>query len=294
MDEENCNCANCGVDLYGRRFVVRGDQNLCIECYTNVFASRCAVCNEAITVGQKDLTFRGKHFHEQCFNCAGCKRSLVNEAFYSRDDDVLCADCLDHSVGERCAACNDLFKNAQKRIEYKGRDYHPECFVCSGCSKAFGGESFFNKENEGLFCHGCHMEKYVSKCAKCKEPLMEGGLSYRDASYHRECFLCTVCNQSLAGKRFTLYDEQPVCADCYKTYHAKECFSCQAPIINQMGKPTRYITFEEHYWHNECFNCNTCRNTLVGKGFVTLPRKAPIAEQKLYCPPCGKAETAVA
>lgn len=292
MDDEPCNCANCQIDLYGRRFVVRGDQNLCIECYTNVFASKCCVCNEPISVGQKDLTFRGKHYHEPCFNCAGCTKSLVNEAFYSRDENVLCAECLDKTVGESCAACKNLFKNAQKRIEYRGQDYHPECFVCSGCTKPFGGESFFNKENEGLFCHACHQERYVSKCAKCQGALTDGGLSYRDQSYHRECFVCSVCTGSLAGKRFTVVDETPICSDCYKTHHAKPCFSCTSPILNQMGKPTKYITFEERYWHHECFNCTGCNSSLVGKGFVTAPRSAPQDEQKVYCPPCGRQVTA--
>jgi hypothetical protein len=44
---------------------------------------------------------------------------------------------------------------------------------------------------------------------------------------------------------------------------------------------TRYISFEDRHWHNECFVCQRCRTSLVGRGFLT---EGP----DIICPDCGK------
>ncbi len=46
---------------------------------------------------------------------------------------------------------------------------------------------------------------------------------------------------------------------------------------------TRYISFEDRHWHNECFVCQRCRSSLVGRGFLT---EGP----DILCPDCGKRE----
>ncbi len=44
---------------------------------------------------------------------------------------------------------------------------------------------------------------------------------------------------------------------------------------------TRYISFEDRHWHNDCFVCQRCRTSLVGRGFLT---EGP----DILCPDCGK------
>jgi hypothetical protein len=46
---------------------------------------------------------------------------------------------------------------------------------------------------------------------------------------------------------------------------------------------TRYISFEDRHWHNDCFVCQRCRGSLVGRGFLT---EGP----DILCPDCGKRE----
>lgn len=46
---------------------------------------------------------------------------------------------------------------------------------------------------------------------------------------------------------------------------------------------TRYISFEDRHWHNDCFVCQRCRGSLVGRGFLT---EGP----EILCPDCGKRE----
>ncbi len=52
-------------------------------------------------------------------------------------------------------------------------------------------------------------------------------------------------------------------------------------IIGSGG--TRYISFEDRHWHNDCFVCQRCRSSLVGRGFLT---EGP----DILCPDCGKRE----
>ena len=33
---------------------------------------------------------------------------------------------------------------------------------------------------------------------------------------------------------------------------------------------TRFVAFETLAWHNECFFCAICKNSMVGKGFIQV------------------------
>lgn len=44
---------------------------------------------------------------------------------------------------------------------------------------------------------------------------------------------------------------------------------------------TRFISFEDRHWHNDCFVCAICQTSLVGRGFIT-------DESEIICPECAK------
>lgn len=46
---------------------------------------------------------------------------------------------------------------------------------------------------------------------------------------------------------------------------------------------TRFISFEDRHWHNDCFICASCKTSLVGRGFIT-------DEADIICPECAKAK----
>ena len=56
------------------------------------------------------------------------------------------------------------------------------------------------------------------------------------------------------------------------------------PCIGLGVGGTRYISFEERHWHNDCFVCKRCRSSLVGRGFLT-------EGQEILCPDCGKRDS---
>lgn len=53
----------------------------------------------------QDLSYKDRHWHDQCFNCARCNRSLVEKAFAAKDDMLLCTECHAHDYSSKCNHC---------------------------------------------------------------------------------------------------------------------------------------------------------------------------------------------
>lgn len=63
--------------------------------------------------------------------------------------------------------------------------------------------------------------------------LLQGGVTFREVAYHRNCFLCTGCGNELANVKFATKDEQPYCPDCYIKNFAKICEKCEKAIAGE-------------------------------------------------------------
>ncbi|XP_026328778.1 prickle planar cell polarity protein 3 isoform X1 [Hyposmocoma kahamanoa] len=271
-------CWQCDESLTGQRYVLRDEHPYCIKCYESVFANGCEECNKIIGIDSKDLSYKDKHWHEACFLCAKCRVSLVDKQFGSKLDKIYCGNCYDAQFASRCDGCGDVFRAGTKKMEYKTRQWHEKCFCCVVCKNPIGTKSFIPREQE-IYCAGCYEDKFATRCVKCNKIITQGGVTYKNEPWHRECFTCTNCNTSLAGQRFTSRDEKPYCAECFGELFAKRCTSCTKPITGIGG--TRFISFEDRHWHNDCFICAQCKTSLVGKGFIT-------DGQDIICPECAK------
>ncbi len=62
------------------------------------------------------------------------------------------------------------------------------------------------------------------------QPIKGSGVTYRSEPYHRECFVCSDCDVMLAGQRFTLYHDNPICSECFGRKYAHKCYECFLPI----------------------------------------------------------------
>ncbi|XP_053602197.1 prickle planar cell polarity protein 3-A isoform X2 [Plodia interpunctella] len=271
-------CWQCDESLTGQRYVLRDEHPYCIKCYESVFANGCEECNKTIGIDSKDLSYKDKHWHEACFLCAKCRVSLVDKQFGSKLDKIYCGNCYDAQFASRCDGCGEVFRAGTKKMEYKTRQWHEKCFCCVVCKNPIGTKSFIPREQE-IYCAGCYEDKFATRCVKCNKIITQGGVTYKNEPWHRECFTCTNCNTSLAGQRFTSRDEKPYCAECFGELFAKRCTSCTKPITGIGG--TRFISFEDRHWHNDCFICAQCKTSLVGKGFIT-------DGQDIICPECAK------
>jgi len=204
--------------------------------------------------------------------------SLVDKQFGSKADRIYCGPCYDAQFATRCDGCGDVFRAGMKKMEYKTRQWHEKCFVCCTCKQPIGTKSFIPKEHD-IYCAKCYEDKFATKCIKCNKVITQGGVTYRNDPWHRECFTCTHCTKSLAGQRFTSRDDKPYCAECFGELFSKRCTACSKPITGIGG--TRFISFEGRHWHNDCFVCSSCRGSLVGKGFIT-------DADDIICPECAK------
>jgi len=276
--EEKMFCHHCDDSLAGHRYVLRDDHPYCIKCYENVFANNCDECSKIIGIDSKDLSYKDKHWHESCFVCAKCRASLVDKQFGSKADRIYCGSCYDAQFATRCDACGDVFRAGMKKMEYKTRQWHERCFVCCTCKNPIGTKSFIPKDHD-IYCAKCYEDKFATKCIKCNKVITQGGVTYRNEPWHRECFTCTNCQKSLAGQRFTSREDKPYCAECFGELFSKRCTACSKPITGIGG--TRFISFEGRNWHNTCFVCSTCNTSMVGKGFIT-------DGDDIICPECAK------
>nr|CAD2173587.1 unnamed protein product [Meloidogyne enterolobii] len=272
-------CWQCDGQLTGQRYILRDEHPYCIKCYEEIFSNVCDECQKHIGIDSKDLSYKDKHWHEECFLCSMCKISLVDKPFGSKNERIYCSNCYDQAFATRCDGCGEIFKAGMKKMEYRGKQWHDKCFVCALCKAPIGTRSFIPK-NEEVFCAACYEEKFATRCCKCKKVISTGGVTYKNEPWHRECFCCTNCNTSLAGQRFTSKDEKPYCADCYGELFAKRCSACVKPITGIGG--AKFISFEDRHWHNDCFVCNQCSISLVGKGFIT-------DGADILCADCAKA-----
>ena len=45
---------------------------------------------------------------------------------------------------------------------------------------------------------------------------------------------------------------------------------------------TKFVAFETLAWHNECFICNICKGSMVGKGFIQVKNLTLKTEQYYF------------
>ncbi|XP_075244431.1 four and a half LIM domains protein 2-like [Convolutriloba macropyga] len=278
-------CHNCERSLLGYRFVNKDANAYCVNCYHKLFANKCQLCNDIITVDDQDLTFKGKHWHARCFKCTDCSKSLVGENFGVGTDkeSLFCTECYEKDFAPKCVVCNEPFKGGTMKLTWNGGSYHSECFKCFNCNDVIGKDSFHPHDNKA-YCDRCWDELYSVKCTKCKGPIKSNGVTYRMEPYHRECFTCSECDDILAGQRFTLQNDEPICSECFGKKYAHKCYECSLPIKGDSGN--RYLMFEDFYWHCECFYCKQCNMSLLGTNFIA-DQPTPGAEINVYCQPCG-------
>ncbi|CAF1116509.1 unnamed protein product [Rotaria sp. Silwood1] len=279
-DREKLHCYNCDRNLSGSRYILKDERPYCIKCYEDRFSNTCDECRRKIGTDSKDLSYKDRHWHEKCFFCSMCRTPLVDKPFACVNEKLYCGECYNQQFATRCDKCHQIFRPGSKKLEYHGQQFHEHCFTCYSCSQPIGTKSFIPRDQKS-YCIPCYEQHFATKCTRCLKVINQGGVTYKNQPWHRECFTCTNCKNSLASQRFTSRDDHPYCADCFGRLFAKKCFACTKPITGVGG--TRYISFEDRHWHNDCFVCQRCRTSLVGRGFLT---EGP----NILCPDCGKRE----
>ncbi|KAM4550135.1 four and a half LIM domains protein 3-like [Fundulus diaphanus] len=261
---ERLSCSGCSESLHGCRYIQVEQKALCICCYDRLYANTCHHCKQLIGHDQKELAHEDRSFHERCFRCFSCERSLANESFILQGDAVVCRDCYCSQFSSRCAACSQSVMPGSRMLEIEGSTWHEDCFLCHGCQKPIGGEAFI-PVNDDVYCRPCYEKKVAPRCSYCRKAVTKGGVSCKEEVWHQECFVCSGCRAPLAGQSFPSQGDRPYCVRCFSNLYGEKCAGCNTPITG-FGDG-KYVSFEERRWHQPCFKCSRCSVSLVDSGF---------------------------
>nr|XP_023015084.1 paxillin-B isoform X1 [Leptinotarsa decemlineata] len=93
--------------------------------------------------------------------------------------------------------------------------------------------------------------------------------------WHGQHFCCWQCDESLTGQRYVLRDEHPYCVSCYESVFSNACEKCSRTI----GIDSKDLSYKDKHWHEACFLCTTCGESLVDKQFGSKG-------DRIYCGSC--------
>ncbi|XP_038124578.1 four and a half LIM domains protein 3-like [Cyprinodon tularosa] len=257
-------CRICSQSLCGRKYIKVEEKPHCVHCYDRLYANTCHECKETIGHHEKELMHENRSFHERCFRCFSCDRSLADESFIQQGGALICSDCYCSQCSSKCAACSQPVMPGSRMLEYEGSAWHEDCFLCHGCKKPIAAEAFI-PDDSNFFCVSCYEQRVAPRCSLCRKAVTKGGVKFQEEVWHKDCFLCCGCSAPLAGQSFTSQGDSPYCVRCFSNLYANKCAGCNTPITG-FGDG-KYVSFEERQWHQPCFKCSRCSVSLVGSGF---------------------------
>lgn len=199
---------------------------VCEDCYFAKTGKICVGCGGSLAnVG---FLFRDQPWHKTCFICRMCKTDLGDKEVFFKDGGLFCRNCYKETFVGKCAGCNRGLDG--EVVEYEGKEYHNACFCCSACNRPFNESSFIPREGK-VYCETCFCIQFGKQCRKCFltiSPTSGNGVVYRNEHYHRDCFTCTNCEQSLTGQMVhsNKDKQEPYCGTCYDELFSKRCTAC--------------------------------------------------------------------
>ncbi|XP_047635933.1 transforming growth factor beta-1-induced transcript 1 protein isoform X1 [Phacochoerus africanus] len=182
-----------------------------------------------------------------------------------------------------CGSCNKPI--AGQVVTALGRAWHPEHFICGGCSTALGGSSFFEKDG-APFCPECYFERFSPRCGLCNQPIRHKMVTALGTHWHPEHFCCVSCGEPFGDEGFHEREGRPYCRRDFLQLFAPRCQGCQGPILDN------YISALSALWHPDCFVCRECFAPFSGGSFFEHEGR-PLCENHFHarrgslCATCG-------
>jgi hypothetical protein len=101
-------CASCNKRLYADTLsFIEGDttpQHYCTDCYKRLYLKgSCRQCFKNVFRKDAHVEHNGKYWHQACFNCQGCRKSLADEPMVDLAGRPCCEPCLMAQEGQKHA-----------------------------------------------------------------------------------------------------------------------------------------------------------------------------------------------
>lgn len=170
----------------------------------------CSVCGSPIR--GPFIVALGKTWCPEHFLCKNshCRRQLQDIGFVEEQGQLYCENCWETYLAPNCSKCGSRIKG--DCLNALDKQWHPECFVCVYCHKAFGNSSFYLEDGQP-YCEKDWNELFTTRCVGCGFPI-EAGDRWVEAlnnNYHSQCFKCTICQKNLEGQSFYAKGGRPFC-----------------------------------------------------------------------------------
>ncbi|XP_068797672.1 PDZ and LIM domain protein 5 isoform X2 [Struthio camelus] len=165
-----------------------------------------------------------------------------------------------------CAHCNQVIRGPF--LVALGKSWHPEEFNCAHCktSMAYIG---FVEEKGALYCEGCYEKFFAPECSRCQRKILGEVINALKQTWHVSCFVCVACHNPIRNNVFHLEDGDPYCETDYYALFGTMCHGCEFPI--EAGD--RFLEALGHTWHDTCFVCSVCCDSLEGQTFFSKKDK---------------------
>lgn len=146
--QKNFLCNSCNRSLLNIGFIEdnqTGKYN-CEHCFETHLTPVCSKCNSRIK--GDCLNALGKQWHPTCFVCGHCRGPFGNSSFYLEDNVPYCERDWNLLFTTKCYACGYPIQVGDKWIEALERNYHSDCFRCTGCQVKLEGATFYCKDGK--------------------------------------------------------------------------------------------------------------------------------------------------
>uniref|UniRef100_A0A8C8VJL5 PDZ and LIM domain 5 n=1 Tax=Pelusios castaneus TaxID=367368 RepID=A0A8C8VJL5_9SAUR len=165
-----------------------------------------------------------------------------------------------------CAHCNQVIRGPF--LVALGKSWHPEEFNCAHCrtSMAYIG---FVEEKGAFYCEICYEKFFAPECSRCQKKILGEVINALKQTWHVSCFVCVACHNPIRNNVFHLEDGDPYCEMDYYALFGTMCHGCEFPI--EAGD--RFLEALGHTWHDTCFVCSVCCDSLEGQTFFSKKDK---------------------
>jgi len=148
-------CAHCNKPFEGNQFRKHGGKPYCEKDFADLFAPKCAQCNQAIN-GQV-FEALDKKYHLDCFVCAADNKSLGEGAtFHVHEGKIYCPQHFEALFLQKCSGCQEVIKG--QFLKVLDHYFHPQCWKCSVCDVGLKAETC-TIENGKFMCKPCAIQQ---------------------------------------------------------------------------------------------------------------------------------------
>ncbi|XP_043827371.1 PDZ and LIM domain protein 5 isoform X1 [Dromiciops gliroides] len=165
-----------------------------------------------------------------------------------------------------CAQCNQVIRGPF--LVALGKSWHPEEFNCAHCKNTMAYIGFV-EEKGALYCELCYEKFFAPECVRCQRKILGEVINALKQTWHVSCFVCVACNKPIRNNVFHLEDGEPYCETDYYALFGTICHGCEFPI--EAGD--LFLEALGHTWHDTCFVCSVCSDSLEGQTFFSKKDK---------------------